>query len=154
MRINYPTKLYNPQLVAIGDDVYIKEYSWLNCVNKTNSPITLEIGNGCSIGRFTHINAYGCIKIEEEVVIAERVHISDASHNYEDTEQPIIHQGDYFRGKVIIKRGAWIGCGAVVLPNVMIGRNAIVGANAVVLTDVPDNCIAVGVPAKIKKQKI
>ena len=41
-----------------------------------------------------------------------------------------------------------IGTGACVLGNVVIGNNVSVGANAVVITDIPDDCIAVGVPAK------
>lgn len=46
-----------------------------------------------------------------------------------------------------------IGAGAKVLGNIHIGDNVLIGANAVVLTDVPDNCIAVGVPAVIKPRK-
>jgi sugar O-acyltransferase (sialic acid O-acetyltransferase NeuD family) len=45
-----------------------------------------------------------------------------------------------------------IGSNATVLPNVKIGNNVIVGAGAVVNKDLPDNCIAVGIPAKIIKQ--
>ena len=43
-----------------------------------------------------------------------------------------------------------VGAGAKVLGNIRIGNNVCIGANAVVLQDVPDNCIAVGVPATIK----
>ena len=46
-----------------------------------------------------------------------------------------------------------IGAGAKVLGNIKIGNNVVIGANAVVLTDVPDNSIAVGVPAIVKKLK-
>lgn len=46
-----------------------------------------------------------------------------------------------------------VGAGAKVLGNIRIGNNVLIGANAVVLTDVPDNCIAVGVPARIKPRK-
>lgn len=46
-----------------------------------------------------------------------------------------------------------IGAGAKVLGPIRIGNNVLIGANAVVLTDVPDNCIAVGVPAVIKTRK-
>ncbi len=46
-----------------------------------------------------------------------------------------------------------IGAGAKVLGNIRIGNNVLIGANAVVLTDVPDNSIAVGVPAVIKARK-
>lgn len=46
-----------------------------------------------------------------------------------------------------------IGTGAKVLGNIRIGNNVVIGANAVVLTDVPDNSVAVGVPATIKQRK-
>jgi len=48
-----------------------------------------------------------------------------------------------------IEEGARIYAGAKVLGDVRVGRNAVVGANAVVLKDVPDNALAVGVPARI-----
>ncbi|MNG39176.1 Serine acetyltransferase [compost metagenome] len=47
-----------------------------------------------------------------------------------------------------------IGTGAKVLGNIRIGNNVVIGANAVVLTDVPDNSVAVGVPATIKQRKL
>jgi serine O-acetyltransferase len=43
-----------------------------------------------------------------------------------------------------------IGAGAKLLGDIRIGNRVAIGANAVVLTDVPDDCIAVGVPATIK----
>lgn len=46
-----------------------------------------------------------------------------------------------------------IGAGAKILGNIKIGNNVNIGANSVVLTDVPDNAIAVGVPAVIKMKK-
>ena len=45
-----------------------------------------------------------------------------------------------------------IGCGAKLLGNITIGNNVKIGANSVVLTDLPDNCTAVGIPAVIKKR--
>ncbi|WP_082597353.1 serine O-acetyltransferase [Rhizobium sp. Root708] len=45
-----------------------------------------------------------------------------------------------------------IGAGAKVLGDIRIGNNVVIGANAVVLTDVPDDCVAVGVPATIKQR--
>ncbi|PPD54059.1 MAG: serine acetyltransferase [Methylotenera sp.] len=47
-----------------------------------------------------------------------------------------------------------IGAGAKLLGNIKIGSNVSIGANSVVLTDVPDNSIAVGVPAVIKTKKV
>ena len=45
-----------------------------------------------------------------------------------------------------------IGAGAVILGNIRIGNNVQIGANAVVTHDVPDNCIAVGIPARYRKR--
>lgn len=50
----------------------------------------------------------------------------------------------------IIANNVMIGAGASILGNVKIGNNVRIGANAVVLNDVPDNCNAVGAPARFK----
>ena len=52
------------------------------------------------------------------------------------------------------KVGAYsqIGANATILPDIIIGKNVIVGAGSVVTKDVPDNCVVVGVPAKIIKK--
>ena len=50
---------------------------------------------------------------------------------------------------VVVRRKAWIGAGAIILPGVTVGENAIVAAGTVVTKDVPDNAIVAGVPAKV-----
>jgi len=52
---------------------------------------------------------------------------------------------------ILIKRGARIGVGSIILPGVTVGIGAVVGAGSVVTKDVPDYCVAVGVPAKVIK---
>ena len=54
-------------------------------------------------------------------------------------------------GRVIIKKGAYLGIGSTVKEYVTIGKNAIIGAGSVVLEDIPDNVVAVGIPAKVIK---
>lgn len=56
-------------------------------------------------------------------------------------------------GAPIIEDNVLIGTGAVVLGDVIIHKGAKIGANAVVIYDIPENMIAVGVPAKIKNTK-
>jgi acetyltransferase-like isoleucine patch superfamily enzyme len=53
------------------------------------------------------------------------------------------------RSKIVVEDDAWIGAGAIILPNVRIGEGAIVGAGAVVTEDVPPRAVVAGIPAKI-----
>lgn len=68
----------------------------------------------------------------------------------------ILHQvtiGGKFGEMPVIDNNANIYVGAKILGNITIGKNASIGANAVVLNSVPDNALAVGVPAKLKISK-
>jgi acetyltransferase-like isoleucine patch superfamily enzyme len=53
---------------------------------------------------------------------------------------------------IVIKRNAWIGAGATILPGVTVGENAIVAAGSMVTKDVPSNTLVAGVPAKKVKR--
>ena len=53
---------------------------------------------------------------------------------------------------VSIGNDVWIGGNVTVLPGVNIGNNVVIGAGAVVNKDVPDNSLAVGVPARVVKE--
>jgi len=57
----------------------------------------------------------------------------------------------YSSGPVIIEDCVWIGDKVTILPNVRIGKNTIIGANSVVVKDIPGNCVAGGIPAKVIK---
>ena len=91
------------------------------------------------------------IIIDEEVLLARNVYISDHMHKHTDTHMAILRQGVDKIQPVRIKRGAWIGQNVVVCPGVTIGIGAVVGANSVVTRDIPDFAIAVGAPAKVVK---
>jgi serine O-acetyltransferase len=57
------------------------------------------------------------------------------------------------RGAPVIGDRVDIGTGAKILGSIRIGNDVAIGANAVVLQDVPDNCIAVGIPASIRPRR-
>jgi acetyltransferase-like isoleucine patch superfamily enzyme len=151
-RLDLPVKLNGPHLVRVGERVQICEHTWLNAHDdRGDGQPTLHIGDGSYIGRFGHINAWRSVHIGKHVLIADRVFVSDCSHEYADTSRPIWLQGDKFVAPVQLKDGCWIGIGAVILPGVTIGRNAVVGANAVVSKSVPDGAVVAGIPARIIK---
>jgi acetyltransferase-like isoleucine patch superfamily enzyme len=151
-RIGRGAKLIDAQLIRVGSQVTIGDQAWLNAKDDRGDGLsTLSIGDGTYIGRLVHINAWQSVTIGSNVLVADRVFISDADHNFADTRTAIRLQGDSFRGAVTLEDGCWIGIGAVILPGVTIGRNAIVAANAVVTYDVPSCAIVGGIPAKIIK---
>ncbi|MBM4404334.1 MAG: acyltransferase [Candidatus Cloacimonetes bacterium] len=56
------------------------------------------------------------------------------------------------KGKIVIKEGAHIGIGTIIMPGVTIGKGAIIGAGSVVTRDIPEYCVAAGCPAKVIKE--
>ena len=55
-------------------------------------------------------------------------------------------------GNVEVGSYSRIGSNATILPNIKIGKNVLVGAGSVVTKDLPDNCVAAGIPARIIKE--
>ena len=112
---------------------------------------TLIIMSGTTIGHNVHIVAMKSVIIEKSVLVADKVFISDCSHNYEGVEKPIKDQGIRSLSPVTIGEGSWLGenvcvCGATV------GKHCVIGANSVVTTDIPDYSVAAGSPARIVKR--
>ena len=146
-RIGSNFKIINLKSIKIGKGVNIGSNCIINCY-ENDRKTHLKIGDNVSIGRDFQLNAYKDVSIGSNVVIADRVYISDATHNKEDIFSPIINQGTSFVSQVAIKDGAWIGINACILPGVSIGRNSVIAANSVVTKDVLDNEIVGGIPAK------
>ena len=88
--------------------------------------------------------ARGGITIEDDVMLAGNVQL--LSNNHDEYERQVL-----LCEEIIIKKGAWIGAGASILPGVTVGIFAIVGAGAIVTKDVPDYSVVVGTPAKVVK---
>ncbi len=108
----------------------------------------VSIGDRCLIGKGSGIVGHLRIEIGNDVWTGHHVYITDQNHGYEDLTQPISRQVMPER-PVTIGDGSWLGFGTVVLPGATIGRHVVVGANSVVTGVLPDNCVAVGSPAKV-----
>ena len=57
-----------------------------------------------------------------------------------------------FAKPVKIGNDVWIGGNVTILPGITIGNNVVIGAGAVVTHDIPDNSLAMGVPARVVRQ--
>ncbi len=99
-----------------------------------------ELGYKTDVGAFTYINAKHGVIIEDFVQIGS--HCSIYSVSTIDNKE----------GKVTLKKNCKIGSHSVIMPGVTIGKNSVVGAFSFVNQDIPDNVVAIGVPAKVIKQ--
>lgn len=144
-----PLKLTEAKSIVVGNNVTIADNSWLFGNNLLES--TLRVGDGTQIGHFSHIVARSSVDIGDSVLIADKVFISDCTHNYEDINTPIIKQGLSHLGNVVIGEGSWLGENVCVL-GAKIGVHCVIGANSVVTEDIPDYSIAVGAPARVVKR--
>lgn len=144
-----PLQIDEPGSVSICNDVYIAHNSWI--MGNREKEDTLLIGKKSTIGHYAHIIAKESVVIEKEVLIADKVFISDCTHNYKNINEPVKQQGISILKPVYIGEGSWIGenvciCGA------SIGKHCIIGANSVVIKDIPNYSIAAGIPAKVIKK--
>jgi acetyltransferase-like isoleucine patch superfamily enzyme len=116
------------------------------------TPLYINYGKNTTIGKNVFINFdcvfldLGGIIIEDDVLIAPKVSLLTEGHPIEAENRQSLTVAP-----IQIKKNAWIGANATILPGVTIGANAVVAAGSVVRKDVPDNTVVGGIPAKIIK---
>jgi acetyltransferase-like isoleucine patch superfamily enzyme len=154
----FPTgSVYGERWIEVGDKTMIAELVTM-CAGMAPGhdlgpdPV-LRVGNGCVIGRGSHIVAHHSIEIGDDVFTGPYVYITDQNHQYEDIDTPIGRQWPV-NSAVRIGAGCWLGTGTVILPGARIGRNVVIAAGSVVRGTVPDNCVVAGVPAKVVRQHV
>ena len=161
----------HPQKIFIGDNVVVDDNCLLDAKGDSNRGIT--IGSGVFIGRNSVLHCkngdivihddvnigFNCdiassnhIEIGDKVLVAAYAYIVGGGHDYSRLDVPVMEQKRIAR-PVKIGQQAWIGAGAIVLDGVTIGEGTIVGTGAVVNADLPANCLAVGMPAKVLRQR-
>lgn len=120
-----------------------------------DSCLETGLGGNIHIGPNTHVQP-GCrihafisdISIGSHVEIAPNCAFYSYDHGMM-LGKPIMDQPLTSKGSIVVGEGAWIGHGVIVLQGARIGAGAIIGAGAVVVDEVPENAIAVGVPARV-----
>lgn len=145
-----PVRIDGGRNIRIGSKSIIQRGCWLYAKSLGSKPVSLRVGDNCALGFNNHIVAVGSIIIEDNVLTANNVFISDNSHQYQDITEPIIKQSPKFLNEVVIGSGSWLGENVCVI-GASVGKNSVIGANSVVTRDVPDFCVAVGAPAVVIK---
>ena len=160
-RICGPCKLQGDgqKNISIGEYTTILSCSILGCWIKYGGQkfptASITIGNHCSIGEYFHITACNKITIGDGLLTGRYVLISDNSHGCLSEKEAMIEPAKrelMSKGEIVIGNNVWLGDKVSILAGVHIGNNVVVAANAVVTKDIPDNCVAAGVPAFVVKK--
>lgn len=111
----------------------------------------IHIGRDVQVTSSLQVYSARRVTIEERVLIAANVFITDCTHG--TGEGPVPYRDQPYAGmeEVRIGRGAWLGQNCVILPGVTVGEFAVIGANSVVTRSIPPRSIAVGSPARVIK---
>lgn len=158
--------------LRLGRGVTIEDYCRLDCLGRegvvlgdgatpfveaftSRSPACLgRIGEGCILGEGvgvsegSYLGARGLLTIGADTILGPQCIVVAENHLFAEPGVPIREQGVERRG-VAIGGDCWLGAAVRVLDGVSIGRGAVIGAGAVVAMDMPENCVAVGVPARV-----
>jgi acetyltransferase-like isoleucine patch superfamily enzyme len=163
----------HPGKIRIGDNVVIDDNCMIDAKGSGNRGIT--IGNGVFIGRDSTLYCKnGDIELRDNVNIgvnctlasAHKVTvgqntritgyaylISGGDWDYENPAVKMIDQSSpVSKGPLIIGADCWLGARATVLDAVRIGDASVIGAGSVVSANIPDHCLALGIPARVVKR--
>lgn len=150
-----PNALFNEEYIRIGEGTLLGPQISLSAGMAPGQQMVTDtvitIGDRCLIGKGSGIVGHLEITIGDDVWTGHHVYITDQNHGYDDLDLPISRQW-MPEEPVSIGDGSWLGHGTVVLPGTRIGSHVVVGANSVVTGDLPDNCVAAGVPARVLKR--
>lgn len=165
--VDLPRRINNPKRIHFGDDVKLGPNSVLNArteypgewmrdpegdhVSQEFDP-AIWIGHRVTATSALQVTAFKEIVIEDDVMFAANVYISDGLHSTASAHCPYKFQGIWRVAAIRIGRGCWIGQNVVFMPGVTLGEFCVVGANSVVTSDLPAKSIAVGNPARVIKR--
>jgi UDP-2-acetamido-3-amino-2,3-dideoxy-glucuronate N-acetyltransferase len=143
VRLGERVEIRHPSLVnlyrcSIGDDTKIGAF--------------VEVQKNASIGARCKISSHSFVcegvTIEDEVFVGHGVVFTNDKHPRATTQGQLQTEANWVVVPTLVRKGASIGSGAVILCGITIGRRAMIGAGAVVTRDVPDDAIVIGVPAR------
>ena len=130
--------------ISIGKGSFLSEY-----VQIVAQGGHVVIGNNVFIGIGCMIISKSSIFIGNDALVAEYVVIRDQDHL---TDSRPIRSAGFKTAPIYIGSDVWIGCKATVLRGAHVGDRCVIGAHALVKSRIPDDMLAVGVPARVVKR--
>ena len=163
--------LRHPAKIRIGDGVVVDDHVVLDAKGTSNRGITLgsgvflgrgtilsckngdiELGDDVNIGFNSEIFSGSRVTVGAHGLFAAYTYLIGGGHEFGRADVPVVEQERLSRG-ITLGENVWLGAGAKVMDGVTIGRDVVVGAGAVVTTDLPDGVVAVGIPARVVRER-
>jgi acetyltransferase-like isoleucine patch superfamily enzyme len=163
--------LRHPHKIIVGDNVVVDDLCCLDAKGASNTGIT--IGSGVFVGRGTILSCkngdiviednanlgFNCeifsgsrVRLGKNALVAAYTYLVGGDHLYDRVDIPVLYQGRPTKG-IDVDDNVWLGAHTVVTDGSRIGRDAIIGAGAVVIGEIPEFAIAVGIPAKVVRDR-
>lgn len=163
--------LRHPHKIHLGDDVVIDDLVLLDAKGTTNRGIRvgsggfvgrgsilsckdgdIELGDHVNIGFHSEVFSGSSVTVGRYGLFAAYTYLVGGGHAWDDAGVPTVEQERTSRG-IRLGDNVWLGAGAKVMDGVSIGSDVVVGAGAVVTADLPDRVVAVGVPARVVRER-
>jgi acetyltransferase-like isoleucine patch superfamily enzyme len=140
----------NPKKITLGNNVSLYGNTHIDFSGERGQVL---IGDRSHVDHYCVLYAQGGLTVGSDCAIASGVIIySQTNHDAAHDGTPVARQPTTYAA-VNIGDGAWLGCGARILPGVNIGKGAHIGAGSVVTKDVPPMVVAYGVPARTIRRR-
>lgn len=149
--IGKTVRIRYPELVEIGDNVIIDDFTYISTQLKLHSNV--HISAGCKIigGK----NAY--VEMDEFSTLAPNVVLSAGSDDYlsgiATPLVPLEFKGNVRIGKIILNKHCIVGAGSIVLPDVVFAEGACLGALSLAKTDLEEYSLYAGIPSRLIKKR-
>jgi len=147
-RLYGPSWIDHPRKLSVGKKTWMGPFVYITMQGPSGF---MKIGEKCEVNPFCVFLCGNGIEIGNHVLISPGVKIITSTNYYEPSWE--IWQNPAVGGKVVVEDNVHLGTNAIILPNVAIGEGSVIGAGAVVTKDIPRGSIAVGVPARVIKQR-
>jgi acetyltransferase-like isoleucine patch superfamily enzyme len=149
--IGKTVRIRYPELVEIGDNVIIDDFTYISTQLKLHSNV--HISAGCKIigGKDSYV------EMKEFSTLAPNVVLSAGSDDYTSGIAtplvPMKYKGNVKIGKIILNKHCIVGAGSVVLPDVIFEEGACLGALSLANTILEEYKLYAGIPARFLKDR-
>jgi acetyltransferase-like isoleucine patch superfamily enzyme len=134
--------------LEVGAHTLLEPHVWITIADEGR----VRIGPGTFLNLGVMVASEALVEIGHHCMFANGCFVSDASHRFDDPDQPVPWQGFTTKGPTRVGDNVWCGTNVAITTGVTVGERCVIGANSVVTRDLPPHSIAAGAPAKVLRR--